>query len=197
LNIINTIKDLDTQLFLFLNSKHNEFFDVPMYWLSNKIIWIPLYIYFFYLAFKKVSNRVWLIAIAVALLILLSDQLSVHAFKNVFLRYRPCHNLLLQSKIHLLNGYCGGTYGFVSSHAANTFALAMFLSLLFKNKIKNFTILIFIWASLVSYSRIYSGVHYPADVAVAAILGMGIGVMVFKIYEYANTRMNIKNLTNE
>ncbi len=168
---------------------HNDFFDVVMYWLSDKFIWIPLYIYFFFLAYKKVGNRVWLVAVAIALLILLSDQLSVHAFKDVFLRYRPCHNLLIQSKVHLLNEHCGGTYGFVSSHAANTFALAMFLSLLFKNKIKNFSIFIFIWASLVSYSRIYSGVHYPADVAVAAILGMGVGVMVFKIYDYTNFRM--------
>jgi undecaprenyl-diphosphatase len=162
-----------------------------MYWLSNKIIWIPLYIYFFYLAFKKVGNRVWLATIAVAILILLSDQLSVHAFKDVFLRYRPCHNLLIQSKVHLLNNHCGGMYGFISSHAANTFALAMFLSLLFKNKIKYFKLFIFIWASLVSYSRIYSGVHYPADVAVAAILGMGLGVMVFKMYQYANSRLGI------
>ena len=171
---------------------HNEFFDVVMHWLSDKIIWIPLYIYFLFLAFKNIGNRIWLVAIAVAILILLSDQLSVHAFKNVFLRYRPCHNLLIQSKVHLLNGHCGGTYGFVSSHAANTFALAMFLSLLFKNKIKNFSIFIFAWASLVSYSRIYSGVHYPVDIAVAAILGMGVGVMVFKIYQYANSRLESK-----
>ena len=163
-----------------------------MYWFSNKITWIPLYIYFFFLAYKKVGNRVWLVAVAIALLILLSDQLSVHAFKNVFLRYRPCHNLLILSKVHLLNGYCGGTYSFVSSHAANTFSLAMFLSLLFKNKIKNFTIFIFIWASLVSYSRIYSGVHYPSDVAVGAIIGMGIAVVIFKIYQYANSRMDQK-----
>lgn len=190
MNIITTIKDLDTQLFLFLNGMHNNFFDVVMYWLSNKLIWIPLYLYFFFLAFKKVGNRVWLVAIAVALLILLSDQLSVHAFKNVFLRYRPCHNLLIQAQVHLLNGHCGGTYGFVSSHAANTFALAMFLSLFFKEQLKYFGIFIFIWAALVSYSRIYSGVHYPADIAVGAILGMGVGVMVFKIYQYADSRIS-------
>lgn len=190
MNIITTIKDLDTQLFLFLNSMHTDFFDVVMYWFSNKVIWIPLYLYFFFLGFKKVGNRVWLVAISVALLILLSDQLSVHAFKNVFLRYRPCHNLLIQAQVHLLNGHCGGTYGFVSSHAANTFALAMFLSLFFKGQLKNFGIFIFIWAALVSYSRIYSGVHYPADIAVGAVLGMGIGVMVFKIFQYADSRIS-------
>jgi undecaprenyl-diphosphatase len=171
---------------------HNSFFDVVMYWFSNKVIWIPLYIYFFFLAFKKVGNRIWLVAITAVVLILLSDQISVHVFKNVFLRYRPCHNLLIQAKVHLLNGHCGGTYGFVSSHAANTFALAMFLTLFFKDYVKYFGIFIFTWASIVSYSRIYSGVHYPADVAVGAIVGMGIGVVVFKFYQYTNVRLGAK-----
>ena len=107
--------------------------------------------------------------LAAVLAIVLSDQISVHAFKEVFLRYRPCHNLVLQSQVHL-NGGCGGTYGFISSHAANTFALAMFLSLLFNGKIKYFTLFILVWASFVSYSRIYNGVHYPADIACGAIV---------------------------
>lgn len=189
MDIINTIKDFDTQLFLFFNSKHNEFFDVVMYWVSHKLFWIPLYLFFFFLAFKQVGPRIWLVLIAAALLILLSDQISVHAFKNIFLRLRPCHNLLIVSKVHLLNGHCGGAYGFVSSHAANTFALAMFLSLFFRGRIKYFGMLIFSWAALVAYSRIYSGVHYPADISVGAILGMGIGIAVFKMYTFSQTKI--------
>lgn len=189
MDFINTIKDFDTQLFLFFNSKHNGFFDVVMYWFSHKLFWVPLYLFFFFLAFKQVGKRVWLVAFAAALLILLSDQISVHAFKNVFLRLRPCHNLLIQAKVHLLNGHCGGAYGFVSSHAANTFALAMFLSLFFRGRINYFGPLIFLWASLVAYSRIYSGVHYPTDVAVGAIVGMGIGVAVFKIYVFGQNKI--------
>ncbi|MES2285044.1 MAG: phosphatase PAP2 family protein [Bacteroidota bacterium] len=189
MNIIISINDLDTELFLFLNSKHNEFFDVVMYWCSHKLFWVPLYLFFFFLAYKQVGKRVWLVALAAVLLIVLSDQISVHAFKNVFLRLRPCHNLLIQAKVHLLNGHCGGAYGFVSSHAANTFALAMFLSLFFRSRFKYFGFLIFLWASLVAYSRIYSGVHYPADVAVGAIIGMGIGVAVFKIYVFVQSKI--------
>ena len=189
MDIINSIKDFDTELFLFLNSKHNDFFDVVMYWVSDKFFWIPLYLFLLFLAYKQVGKRIWLMVLAAALLILLSDQISVHAFKNVFLRLRPCHNLLLQSKVHLLNGYCGGMYGFVSSHAANTFALATFLSLFFRGKFNYFGILIFSWAALNCYSRIYSGVHYPADVAVGAILGMGIGIVVFKIYIFSHTKI--------
>ncbi len=186
--MIQYIKDIDTQLFLYLNSQHNSFFDVLMFWVSHKYFWIPLYAFFLFLAYKHFGKKCWLVALAAILLIVLSDQLSVHAFKNVFLRYRPCHNLIVQSQVHL-NGGCGGTYGFISSHAANTFALAMFLSLLFKNKIKYFNVSVFIWAAIVSYSRIYNGVHYPADIVVGSILGMGIGIAVFKIYQFANARL--------
>ncbi len=191
MEIVNSIKEIDTQLFLFLNSKHNAFFDVVMFWASHRYFWIPLYIFFFYLVFRYFGKKVVLVALAAILLIVLSDQISVHAFKNVFLRYRPCHNLLLQAQVHLNDG-CGGTYGFISSHAANTFALAMFLTLLFKNKITYFGLLLFIWAAFVSYSRIYNGVHYPADVAVGSILGMGIGIVVFKIYQLADYQLGNK-----
>jgi undecaprenyl-diphosphatase len=159
-----------------------------MFWASHRFVWIPLYAFLFYLVYKHFGKKTWLVVIAAGLTILLSDQISVHAFKNVFLRYRPCHNLLIQSQVHLNDG-CGGTYGFVSSHAVNTFALAMLLSLLFRNKIKYFGILIFSWAMFVSYSRIYNGVHYPADVAVGAVIGMGIAAMVFKLYELAGKKI--------
>lgn len=188
MNFINSIKSVDTDLFLFLNDKHNAFFDFIMYWASNRFTWIPLYFFFAFLVFKKIGKRTWLVVAAAVLLILLSDQISNHVFKNNFLRYRPCHNLLIQSQVHL-NGDCGGTYGFVSSHAANTFALAMFLSLFFYKKIKYFGVFVFSWAAFVSYSRIYNGVHYPADVAVGAIVGMMLGYLVFKWYQNINLRI--------
>lgn len=188
MSFIDSIKQVDTELFLFLNSKHNSFFDSVMFWTSHKFFWAPLYAVFLFLVIKYYRKNAWLVVLSAVLVIVLSDQISVHAFKNVFFRYRPCHNLLLQSQVHL-NGSCGGTYGFVSSHAANTFALAMFLGLLFKGKIRFFVPAIFLWACFVSYSRIYNGVHYPADIACGAILGMGIGAAVFKIFQFANKKL--------
>jgi len=182
MNFINTIKDFDTQLFLFLNSKHNSFFDFIMFWASNKFIWIPLYLFFAYLAFKHFGKRVWLITLSAIVLMTLTDQISNKVFKDNFERYRPCHNLLIQSQVHV-NRECGGMYGFVSSHATNTFGLAMFLSILFYKRIKYFPLFIFFWAMFVSYSRIYNGAHYPADVTCGAIVGMTMGWIIYKVYK--------------
>ena len=192
MNIINSIKEFDTNLFLYLNGRHNSFFDVVMFWASHRFLWIPLYAFFLFLAYKHFGKKIWLVVLSAVLLIVLSDQISVHAFKDVFLRYRPCHNVSIQSQVHLNDG-CGGSYGFISSHACNTFALAMFLSLLFWRKINYFTPLIFLWAAFVSYSRIYNGVHYPADVAVGGLVGIAIGIAVFKLYLYVEKKLTAEN----
>lgn len=174
------LKQLDTDLFLFLNSLHNDFSDFIMYWLSDRFIWIPLYLFVLYLIIKKYKIRAIIVVAFLVLMVVLSDQLSVNLFKNVIQRYRPCHNLEIQNLVHTVNGYCGGQFGFVSSHATNTFGLAV-LSLLFIRK-KWFSISILLWAALVSYSRIALGVHYPSDVFVGAMLGASISLSLFKIY---------------
>jgi undecaprenyl-diphosphatase len=126
----------------------------------------------------------------IALVVTLADQISVHAFKEVFQRLRPCHNPELQDIVHLVNNKCGGQYGFVSSHAANTFAVAFFLKKLFAQK--QFSIFIIFWAAIVSYSRIYLGVHFPLDVIGGAVLGTLIGIMVFYLYRYTSKKLSNK-----
>ncbi|NJM14748.1 MAG: phosphatase PAP2 family protein [Bacteroidales bacterium] len=120
------------------------------------------------------------IVISIALAITLADQVSVKLFKNVFERLRPCHNESIMHLVHTVNNKCGGQFGFVSSHAANTFALASILYQIIKKQW--FTIMIFCWAGLVAYSRIYLGVHYPADIAGGALLGVLIGWAVYLGY---------------
>ena len=185
-SLIDFLKNIDTHLFLFLNGSHNYFFDVVMYWVANKSVWIPFYLLLILIVSKKFKNKTLLILGAVMVLITLTDQTSVHLFKNIFQRYRPCHNLQLQGLVHVV-GNCGGMYGFISSHAANSFALATFLSLLFKST--PFTWFIFLWATLVSYSRIYTGVHYPADVAVGEMVGVFLAWIVFRLYYYIDNRL--------
>lgn len=171
------LKEIDFKLFLFFNGHHNTFFDAIMYAISGKAIWLPLYIGILAGIIYRFKKQSWIILLSVVLLIVLSDQLSVQLFKNVFQRLRPCHNPILANLVHLVNGECGGKYGFVSSHAANTFALAIFTLMLFRNRA--YTISILFWAAVVSFSRIYLGVHFPADVTVGALLGIAIGFGVY------------------
>lgn len=113
-----------------------------------------------------------------------SDQLSV-LVKNKVQRYRPCHNTEISNQVHTING-CGGQYGFVSSHASNTFALALFLSLIVRKK--GFYVLMFFWAVIVSYSRIYGGVHYPSDILGGAFLGLSLAFIWFLVFENLQKR---------
>jgi len=168
--LINYLQNLDTQFFLFLNGFHNSFFDVLMFWMSDRFIWIPLYLFFIFLIIKKYrKNAVWILLL-VALMILVSDQLSVF-IKNLVQRPRPCHNEQIAALIHLVHGKCGGAFGFVSSHAANSFAIAVFLIPFLTSYFKYFGWVIIFWAAVISYSRIYLGVHYPGDILFGAFTG--------------------------
>ena len=177
--MLEWLKFIDTRVFLAINGAHNGFFDVVMFWASDRLIWIPLYLFLAYLLFRHYGRRAWILLLFAGLAITLSDQTSVHLFKQVFHRLRPCHEPSVSQLVHLVNGKCGGMYGFISSHAANSFALATYLSLLLGKKIRGFTFLMFAWALLLCYSRVYLGVHYPGDVIVGAIWGAGIGAAVY------------------
>lgn len=131
-----------------------------------------------------------MILLVIIISVVLADSLSVALFKNVFMRFRPSHNPELEGLVHIVNGYRGGDYGFISSHAANTFALAVALSHFLKKKFRYFPFFIFSWAALVSYSRIYLGVHYPGDVICGAMFGSVIALIILKVYIYSTQRLS-------
>jgi undecaprenyl-diphosphatase len=181
------LQHLDQQLFLFLNSHNSPFWDTVMYALSGRVIWAPLYLaILLYLGFKY--KRKFLIIIPfIIIAVTLADQVSVQLFKNIFMRLRPCHEPSLAGMVHLVKGECGGLYGFVSSHASNSFNVA-FLSLMFIKK-RWYTISIIIWASVIGYSRIYLGVHYPGDVFCGSMVGAFIGWGLYKLYELTDKKI--------
>jgi len=181
------LERLDQQLFLFLNSCNSPFWDKVMHMVSGIAIWIPLYLaILIYLGFRY-KRKFIIILLFIILAAALADHISVHLFKNVFHRLRPCHEPSLEGLIHLVNGHCGGKYGFVSSHATNSFNVAI-ISLLFIRR-RWFTISIILWALTVGYSRIYLGVHYPGDVICGSILGALIGWGIYELYTLTDKKI--------
>ncbi len=184
------LSQIDTEIFLFLNGRNSAFWDGVMFWISGKIQWFPLYIGLLAWLIYVFRWKAFIIGFFIIILITLADQGAVLLFKDNIQRLRPCHDPDIQHLVHTVNNYCGGKYGFVSNHAANTFALAMFTSILFK--IRWYTYCIFAWALLVSYSRIYLGVHYPGDIIGGAIWGIAAAIAVFYLYRHFESYLTRK-----
>ena len=183
---------LDKELFLLLNSLHCETVDAIMWQISGKWMWIPLYAIILYSIVKKYRVQSIYFIVAIVLTILISDQISV-LIKNGVERLRPSHNPDFENIIHIVNAYRGGNFGFVSSHAANTFGLAFFTLKLFKKKWITITMLS--WAALVSYSRIYLGVHYPGDIIGGALLGISISYILFTLTAFIYQKLEKRQIT--
>lgn len=181
--MISELNDLDTRLFLLINGWHNSFFDPIMYWVSNKWFWIPFYIFILILLARAYKNRVFLIMLFIALTITVSDQISSGIIKPLVGRLRPSHNPMIENLVHLNLGGPGGLHGFVSGHAANSFALLVFLTLILSRKFNWLKWVLLFWALLVCYSRVYNGVHYPGDIAGGILVGGVSGWVMAKIYE--------------
>lgn len=179
--MIEALLKWDTQIFLLLNGLHAPFWDPIMVFASGKLTWLPFYLILIYFIARKQGWKTLWWLMAIALVVVAADQISAGIFKNSFQRLRPCHTPELQGLIHLV-GKCGGQYGFISSHAANTFGVAIFLSMLFRSRWATYGLLF--WAAFVAYSRIYLGVHFPGDVICGAIVGAGIGISIWLPADY-------------
>lgn len=170
------LENIDQALLLFLNGINSSFFDPIMKNISAFWFWYPVVALFVILSIKIFKKRFWVPVLFAIICFAITDQTSHHV-KESIQRYRPTHNLDISNEVHLVDGYTGGMHGFFSGHAASSFGLAFITSLFIRKKW--YVILIMSWAVLVSYSRIYLGVHYPSDILVGAIFGTGIAYLVF------------------
>ena len=171
------ISTLDTSLTLAINSCHSPFFDNFFYIYTQTWTWIPAILVLLVWMWRKWGVRSLYVVAGIALCILLSDQISSSLLKPLVARLRPTHNPEIADLIHTVNGYRGGRYGFVSSHAANAATFVTFTALIFRNRY--YSILLSLWAFFTAYSRVYLGVHYVGDVLCGALIGVLVGMGVY------------------
>ncbi len=180
--MIEGLINLDKELLLFFNHLNNSFLDFLFFWISDKWIWIPFYAFLAWYVYQSEKKLFLIVLVFIAVAITLSDQIASSLIKEHVMRLRPCHDPSISFSVHLVNNYCGGMYGFVSSHAANVFALATFLAGLFKRRYLFLQRTLWIWAVVVSFSRIYLGAHYPGDILGGAIVGIFSGYVSERSY---------------
>lgn len=189
--MIDYFKHLDQQLLIFINGLHAPWLDVVMFHISKIKIFIPLFIIWGIALFKLVKLKGFLLfAVCLPLLILLTDQ-SATITKNSVMRYRPTHNTEIGHQLHVVNEYRGGQYGYYSGHAANTFGIATFLFLIFRQRKAKvwLSYSFFAFAILASYSRMYLGVHYPFDILTGMLTGMTFGYLVFRVFDFGLVKL--------
>lgn len=181
------LQEINTQLLLWINGHHYASLDVIMYWASNRFIWIPLYTILLYLFAKSYQNKIWIVLICITILIVLCDQ-TANLAKDYFQQLRPCHEPSLANLLYLVNGECGGSFGYVSSHAANSTGLTFFVLMLLNKKHSWLKYVMFTYAALLCYSRIYLAAHYPLDVLRGIALGIIYGFIVIRFYKVAEAK---------
>jgi undecaprenyl-diphosphatase len=182
--VIEVLKELDLSLFLFLNSLHTTILNPVMVFLSGQLIWIPLVGFFLFTAWKQLDRKsAWIFVLFLALTIIASDVSSSYIMKNIFTRLRPCRDPELIPLIYQFGQRCGGRFGFASSHAANAFALVSLTLTALRLK-SSYRHLLWLAPLIVSYSRIYLGVHYPGDILVGGMIGIMWGLLLGVAFHY-------------
>lgn len=185
--MLEFLKEIDSQVFLFLNSLHVHWLDEPMHYIGEKYTWVPFYIVLSVFVFYKYRYRGFLVMLFILVLITLSDQIA-NVLKDSLMRLRPSRDPELADLVHIVRDRRGGRFGFVSGHAANSFALAIFLIKLLRDRFKWMVPLMIFWACLKSFNRIYLGLHYPGDVIGGALLGILLALILYQLWVYVNKR---------
>jgi len=182
---------LDKELFLYLNGLGNATWDGFWMFITGKWNSIPLYAFLAFFSFKQLGLKKTLIMLVfIALMITATDGLA-NFFKYGVARLRPCHDPEINSLMRLVKSYCGGKFGYFSGHAVNSTATAFFFVYLFWSKFRYLGIFLLIWVILVSYSRIYIGVHFPLDVLTGIVIGLFLSYLFVKLYIFALLKFRV------
>ncbi len=184
----NELIELDKQLLLALNGSDSLFLDGLVMTLTKATTWIPLYLSLLYMVIKNndTKQRIFLVIACAGLCVLLAGTLNDSFVKPFVARWRPTHDLEIGMLVDTVNGYRGGNYGFFSSHACNTFSIALFFSLLTRSRALSFFLIG--WSLVNCWTRLYLGVHFPGDILVGLLWGAVVGGIVFIFYFLVSKR---------
>ncbi len=177
----------DKNLLLLINQHHNSWLDGFFWSLSGQLLPIVFGVVLLLLLAKDNGLKTLWYIFFLALTVVLADNIASSIIKPVVCRLRPTHDPSVMNLLHIVNNYKGALYGFVSSHAANTFGAAIFISLLLRNS--KMTVAMFFWAILTSYSRVYLGVHFPLDILGGMVVGLLSGACCFLLMEMLAPRV--------
>lgn len=180
---LNTLLNIDRYMLLSLNGSDSLFWDGCMLVYTSMGVWIPLAIMLLYVLLKNNNIKdFFLLIVLIAVVATLTDTISSGICKPFFERWRPTNDPMLMYAVDVVNETRGGRYGFTSSHAANSFGIAMFVSLLIRNRALSVSLMI--WASMNAFTRIYLGVHYPGDILAGTLIGIVVGGLAYRLYVY-------------
>ena len=186
--MLEKIKEFDIELLIYLNSFGSETWDGFWLFMTYTITSVPIYLFVLFLVYKFFGlKKLVFTLLIIVLVITVSDQLS-NIFKYGFERLRPCYNEDIKNIIRLVKPTCGGRFSFFSAHASTSLSVAVFFTLILRKHAKYFTYFLIVWALLVGYSRIYIGVHFPADVLFGFMVGIINGTIMYKIWKYFLTK---------
>ena len=183
--MIDYLNAIDQQALIAINGWHAPYFDQLMWLITSKLSW-ALILVAVLVALRHDRKQALMVIATIVLTILISDQISSGLIKHTVERLRPSHNPDIASALHLVNGYKGGKFGFTSSHAANSFSVAMVVSLMFRYR--RVMAALMLWAVLQCYSRMYLGVHYPGDILGGTVVGLLVGWAVYRLWLWAEHR---------
>lgn len=187
--MIEYLNAIDADALLAVNGLHDAFQDAFWWMVTAKWSSVLLVLALLWILLRQNRRHALLVLAMLALAVLLADQVSSGLIKHLVERLRPTHDPSLESAVHVINGYRGGLYGFVSSHAANSFAVATLLSFIMRHRLVTFSL--FTWALLQCYSRVYLGVHYPGDILGGIIVGVAAAWLVWRLMRWIQHRYRL------
>jgi len=183
--------ELDRTVTLFINGNHSPLSDGFFYLFSKINVWIPFYLSLLYIFYKRQGARIWVLLLSVGFTVLLADQVSSGILKPLVARLRPSHDPDIQHLVHLVKGYRGALYGFVSSHAANTAGIATLFILLIRRSL--IVPVLVLWTALSSLSRVFLGLHFVGDILAGSLVGIAAGIAGFAFYRFLNRKLSAKH----